>query len=122
MIKGKILLGEKPEATIYHFWFGDFSLGYGGWLSPTEIDGVSGFRIGLAKLKEEKKGIEQLFQLFIDRLVQEKILEITDEKVEYTFGSHIPIGGVLSRIQNEACILIGDAAGYCGAFAADGIK
>ena len=34
----------------------------------------------------------------------------------------IPIGGVLRRTHAKNVLLIGDAAGLCGAFAADGIK
>ncbi|HLD18075.1 MAG TPA: hypothetical protein VJB99_03300 [Patescibacteria group bacterium] len=44
------------------------------------------------------------------------------EKPGYVFGSLIPIGGTRKRLTKGNVLLIGDAAGFCGAFAADGIK
>src|SRR3989339_249433 len=62
---GDVLLGPMPAETIYHFWFGEFSLGYGGWLSPTVIEGKPGFRIGLAKLKKDRGDAKKLMQKFL---------------------------------------------------------
>ncbi|HLD18076.1 MAG TPA: FAD-dependent monooxygenase [Patescibacteria group bacterium] len=53
---GRVLLGPNPSETIYHFWFGAFSLGYGGWLSPTVVDGRPAFRVGLAKVEKDRGG------------------------------------------------------------------
>ena len=119
---GNINFGEHSENTVYHFWFGEFSLGYGGWLSPTVIDGKKAFRVGLAKLE---KGIKKLNKLdnFIEILKEKGIIEIVEHaKSIYTFGSLIPINGVLKNVHDNYTLLLGDAAGLCGAFAADGIK
>lgn len=120
---GDILLGDHPEATIYHVWFGEFSLGYGGWLSPTIIGGKKAFRLGLAKLEKDVKDIKKLDEFI--RILQEKnIIRIEGDpsKPVVGFGHLIPIGGVLRHINDAHCALVGDAAGFCGAFAADGIK
>jgi len=121
---GDVLLGPLPAETIYHFWFGEFSLGYGGWLSPTTIDSKPGFRIGLAKLKKDRGDAKKLLAQFMETLTEKKIVSLPADvlKPEYRFGSFIPIGGVLKKTSFENTLLIGDAAGYCGAFAADGIK
>ena len=119
---GSINLGDNPEKTVYHFWFGQFSLGYGGWLSPTLVDGKKGFRVGLAKRAKDKGGPEKLKQ-FLQILDDKKIVSIKpDTECAHAFGSMIPIGGVLKNISDQHSALIGDAAGLCGAFAADGIK
>ncbi|KKW31963.1 MAG: hypothetical protein UY77_C0040G0007 [Candidatus Uhrbacteria bacterium GW2011_GWA2_53_10] len=121
---GQVYLGPCPEETIYHFWFGEFSLGYGGWLSPTIVDGHKAFRIGLAKLEKDRGQAKDLIRKFIQELLARKIISIDGEveKPGYFFGGLIPIGGVLKNISKENVILVGDAAGFCGAFAADGIK
>ncbi|PIZ75777.1 hypothetical protein COY06_02545 [Candidatus Peregrinibacteria bacterium CG_4_10_14_0_2_um_filter_41_8] len=36
---GDITFGPHPTQAVYHYWFGEFSLGYGGWLSPSIING-----------------------------------------------------------------------------------
>ncbi|MFA7245082.1 MAG: NAD(P)/FAD-dependent oxidoreductase [Candidatus Magasanikbacteria bacterium] len=121
---GNILLGPNPEETIYHFWFGDFSLGYGGWLSSTIIDDKKAFRIGLAKKMKENKNAKELLKKFIQVLLKKNIINI-DNSVDASYGvygSKIPIGGPLKNIYKSQILLIGDAAGFCGAFAADGIK
>lgn len=119
---GDILLGPAPDASVYHFWFGEFSLGYGGWLSPTTIDGKKAFRLGLAKLKQDAHEWA-LIKTFIAELETRGIIRIepgTKEVVQ--FSSLIPINGALRRIHDDRTLLLGDAAGLCGAFAADGIK
>lgn len=119
---GDILLGSHPDHTVYHFWFGEFSLGYGGWLSPTIINGKKAFRLGIAKLQEDAKGLHKVNE-FIDILQTRQIIRIQEhDKPLLTFGSHVPIGGVLKGLYDNHSLLIGDAAGFCGAFAADGIK
>ncbi len=120
---GDILLGDHPESTIYHFWFGEFSLGYGGWLSPTIIKGKKAFRLGLAKLEKDIKDIKKLDE-FIDLLLAKKMIRIDGDKTKPVvgFGHLIPIGGPLRNVFNRHVLLVGDAAGLCGAFAADGIK
>lgn len=121
---GDCHLGPHPTETIYHFWFGEFSLGYGGWLSPTLINGKKAFRVGLAKLMKDRGDALQLMKKFTKILVERKIISIhgDPEKPDYIFGSHIPIGGMLRKVYRDNVLLIGDAAGFCGAFAADGIK
>ncbi len=119
---GKISLGPDPGHTVYHFWFGEFSLGYGGWLSPTLINGKAAFRLGLAKRKEDSKDIKKIKE-FVDILCEKKLIEIEPGTKEIlTFGHLIPIGGTLRHVHDSHSLLIGDAAGFCGAFAADGIK
>jgi flavin-dependent dehydrogenase len=120
---GDIAFGEHPENTIYHFWFGEFSLGYGGWLSPTIIEGRKAFRLGLAKLEKDVKDLKKIDE-FIQVLVQKNIIHIEGDaaKPVVAFGHLIPIGGILSKVYDKHTLLIGDAAGFCGAFAADGIK
>ena len=121
---GDVLRGPKPEETIFHYWFGEFSLGYGGWLSPTIVDGRKAFRIGLAKMMKDRGDAKQLTETFIKQLVDRGDIRIDGDvtKPGYVFGSHIPIGGTRSKISKNNALLIGDAAGFCGAFAADGIK
>ncbi|MDP3975870.1 MAG: NAD(P)/FAD-dependent oxidoreductase [bacterium] len=119
---GDITLGEHPKNTVYHFWFGAFSLGYGGWLSPTIVKGKPAFRLGLAKLKKDIKDLEKINQ-FIATLQEKNMIRIEQGTEEIlTFGSLIPIGGPLRNVSDKHTLLIGDAAGLCGAFAADGIK
>ncbi len=124
VIFGKILLGENPEETIYHYWFGSFSLGYGGWISPTFIESKPAFRIGLAKHMKDRGEAVELLDKFINKLCEERMIDVdaNDKGVAYAFGGIIPIDGVLKNIAKDNIMLIGDAAGYCGAFAADGIK
>ncbi|MFC1599461.1 hypothetical protein ACFL3T_00345 [Patescibacteria group bacterium] len=112
----KVFHGEIDQKAIYHFWFGEFSLGYGGWLSP---NGPNQFRVGLAKYNDGN-GFETLNR-FIDRLKKEGFIRPEGEAIEQ-FGSHIPIGGPIKKPYDKKTLLIGDAAGLCGAFAADGIK
>ena len=119
---GSVHLGPNPEETIYHCWFGEFSLGYGGWLSPTILDGKKAFRIGLAKLQKDHKEVQSLLRKFTEILLQNGTIRLQDPNPFYSFGSSIPIGGALKRISSGNVLLIGDAAGLCGAFAADGIK
>jgi flavin-dependent dehydrogenase len=119
---GNILLGDHPKNTVYHFWFGEFSLGYGGWLSPTTVEGRPAFRLGLAKLQKDLKDLKKIDE-FIRVLEEKKMIEIDKGSEEVlTFGSLIPIGGPLRTVYDKHSLLIGDAAGLCGAFAADGIK
>ncbi|MFZ2189237.1 MAG: NAD(P)/FAD-dependent oxidoreductase [Candidatus Magasanikiibacteriota bacterium] len=120
---GDITFGPKPNSTVYHFWFGEFSLGYGGWLSPTVIDNKSAFRLGLAKLEKDKANLKKLDD-FINILQEKKIIKIDSENIQpvISFGNKIPIGGVLPNLTADRVMLIGDAGGFCGAFAADGIK
>ncbi len=121
---GEVHFGEHPWEMITHVWFGEFSLGYGGWISPTLVDGKRAFRIGLAKLSKERGEAKRLLQLFLEELVRRGKVSVegTIDVPGYVFGSHIPIGGVRRHIATENIVLLGDAAGYCGAFAADGIK
>lgn len=118
---GRIEFGPEPIATVYHFWFGDFSLGYGGWLSPTIINGRQAFRVGLAKLENNAKDLSKLDE-FIKILKEKGIVKFDEEKPVLSFGNYIPIGGPLKNFCGERVLLLGDAAGLCGAFAADGIK
>jgi len=121
---GEVHLGPCPEETIYHFWFGEFSLGYGGWLSPTVVNGRKAFRIGLAKLMRDRGDALDLMKKFTKLLLERGTITIEGDplKPDYIFGSHIPIGGMLKKIHHGNVLLVGDAAGFCGAFAADGIK
>ncbi len=124
VILGKIHLGTDPTATIYHFWFGEFSLGYGGWLSPTTENKQPAFRIGLAKLEKDRGDAKALLAEFVRVLVEKGMITLTDPNAKpvYLFGSLIPINDVQRRVATDRTILIGDASGYCGAFSADGIK
>lgn len=121
VIPGRVHLGPDPEQTIYHFWFGEFSLGYGGWLSPTKEQSKHAFRVGLAKLEHDRGDAKDLLQKFVEKLEEKKIITI-DGPSTYGFGSLIPMNAVRRRTATDHVILIGDAAAYCGAFAADGIK
>lgn len=119
---GNILFGPNPDQTVYHYWFGEFSLGYGGWLSPTIINGKNAFRLGLAKLSNNAKDFGKIKD-FVEMLKNKNMIKIEDSTDEIlTFASMIPIGGPLKNVCDEYSLLIGDAAGLCGAFAADGIK
>ncbi len=121
---GNVALGPSPSETIYHYWFGEFSLGYGGWLSPTIIDNKPAFRIGLAKLANERGKTSELLHEFTKQLFDNGTITVHDsiDDPHHCFGSLIPIGGIVKRVSAKNRLLIGDAAGYCGAFAADGIK
>lgn len=119
---GNILFGPHPDATVYHYWFGEFSLGYGGWLSPTVINGEKAFRLGLAKLSRNANEFYKIDD-FIRKLKESGMIAIKPGTKEIlTFASMIPIGGQLRTVFTNYSLLIGDAAGLCGAFAADGIK
>ncbi|MFA6306110.1 MAG: NAD(P)/FAD-dependent oxidoreductase [Candidatus Gracilibacteria bacterium] len=119
---GDILFGPHPDETVYHYWFGEFSLGYGGWLSPTIINGEKAFRLGLAKLSENANEFGKIKD-FVEMLKSKNMIKIKDSTHEIlTFASMIPIGGPLKNVYDDYSLLIGDAAGLCGAFAADGIK
>lgn len=119
---GDITFGSHPEEAVYHYWFGDFSLGYGGWLSPTMINGKKAFRLGLAKLEKNVDRFRKI-DCFVKKLQEEKMIQIEKGTKELlTFASAIPIGGPLKNVYTEHALLLGDAAGLCGAFAADGIK
>ncbi|PIR02889.1 MAG: hypothetical protein COV60_03200 [Candidatus Magasanikbacteria bacterium CG11_big_fil_rev_8_21_14_0_20_43_7] len=122
--EGEVTLGPNPAETIYHFWFGEFSLGYGGWLSPTVEQGKPAFRVGLAKLKKDRGDAKRLLEAFMQTLREKGIVSTPADvtKPIYRFGSFIPIAGALKKTSAKHTLLIGDAAGYCGAFAADGIK
>lgn len=117
---GKITFGEKPDETVYHYWFGEFSLGYGGWLSPSTVNGRPVFRIGLAKLDVNRGEIKKLDE-FVEKLKDLGHISPTGDCL-YEYAGFIPIGGPLKNIYKNRVMLIGDAAGLCGAFAADGIK
>jgi len=120
---GEINLGANPDSTIYHFWFGELSLGYGGWLSATVIDGKKAFRIGLAKNIKDAKEAAKLLKKFTDKLLEKNIISLEGDKKPFGgYGGQIPVSGVLKKTYGPGVLLIGDAAGYCGAFAADGIK
>ncbi|MFA4814833.1 MAG: NAD(P)/FAD-dependent oxidoreductase [Candidatus Gracilibacteria bacterium] len=119
---GDILLGSNPDKTVYHYWFGEFSLGYGGWLSPTIINGKRAFRLGLAKLSKNANGFGKIKD-FVEMLKRKNMIKVEDSTDEIlTFASMIPIGGPLKNVYDDYSLLIGDAAGLCGAFATDGIK
>lgn len=124
VVYGTVHLGPEPEKTIYHYWFGEFSLGYGGWLSPTTHNGRPAIRVGLAKEMRDKGEVRALLDAFIEEVVKRGHIHLdqTHKEPAYVFGSMIPIGGPLRATHNDNVLLIGDAAGYCGAFAADGIK
>ncbi|MDQ7814828.1 MAG: NAD(P)/FAD-dependent oxidoreductase [Patescibacteria group bacterium] len=122
VIKGKILLGGKPDETIYHYWFGDFSLGYGGWMSPTKMLDGDFIRIGLAKKSQDMAEAVSLLDKFVQRLIDLGHIEVNGTRADYAFGGFIPIGGIVDKPSCDSALLIGDAAGMCGAFAADGIK
>lgn len=87
-------------------------------------NGKPGFRIGLAKLKKDRGDAKKLVSAFMDTLKEKGIISIPEDvtKPIYRFGSFIPIAGTRMRTSSGNTLLIGDAAGYCGAFAADGIK
>ncbi len=121
VVPGEVHLGPNPEETIYHFWFGEFSLGYGGWLSPTREAGRNAFRVGLAKLEHDRGDAKSLLEQFVIHLKERGIVSC-EGPATYAFGSLIPINPVRRRVSTAHTVLIGDAAGYCGAFAADGIK
>ncbi len=119
---GDITFGPNPDSTVYHYWFGEFSLGYGGWLSPTVINGKKAFRLGLAKKAKSGGGFGKIDD-FIAKLEEENMIKIEPGTKEIlTFSNMIPIGGALAKVSTKRTLLIGDAAGLCGAFAADGIK
>ncbi len=120
---GDILLGDHPAQTIYHIWFGAFSLGYGGWLSPTTHEGKPAVRIGLAKHAQDRGDAARLMKAFIRELHARGYISFDERAAPvFQFGGMIPIGGARKRIHAGNVLTIGDAAGLCGAFAADGIK
>lgn len=121
---GQVDLGDHPAETIYHFWFGEFSLGYGGWLSPTVVDGRPAFRVGLAKLEADRGQAKTLTEKFVQQLLAKQIISIDGpvDRPGYIFGSLIPINGTRQKVVAGNVMLLGDAACFCGAFAADGIK
>ncbi len=118
---GKILLGERPKFSVYHYWFGEFSLGYGGWMSPTQVAGEPALRLGLAKLAQNGNEIKQLTQRFFEKIQDKGHLQVKGREI-YAYAGKIPIGGPLRHYYGDRVLLLGDAAGLCGAFVADRIK
>ena len=49
------------------------------------------------------------------------VLDLSKARVAETRAGLVPIGGVLKKIYNNKCLLIGDAAGMCGAMTCGGI-
>jgi flavin-dependent dehydrogenase len=86
------------------------------------VDGRPAIRLGLAKLMKDRGDASKLTDLFVAKLVLKKIIMVTAEAPSYVFGSLIPIGGALKKTYKNNTMLLGNAAGFCGAFAADGIK
>lgn len=120
---GDILLGDHPAQTIYHIWFGAFSLGYGGWLSPTTHEGKPAVRIGLAKHARDRGDAAHLMKAFIHELHAHGHISFDEHASPvFQFGGMIPVGGTRKHIHAGNVLVVGDAAGLCGAFAADGIK
>jgi len=118
---GEPLFGEKPDRTVYHLWFGSFSLGYGGWIAPNFVSGKKVFRIGYATYDSNIKQENKLDNM-INLLRWKEYIRLYEEKPLIKYGGYFPVGGVLPNTVSDDVILIGDAAGYCGAFSADGIK
>ncbi len=123
MYEGDCRLGDAPDRTVYHLWFGSFSLGYGGWIAPNFIDGKKLFRVGFATYSPDAEKARLLDRL-VDILVDRGIIRLGDPAAAplLNYGGYCPIGGVLRRIHDDHALLIGDAAGFCGPFSADGIK
>jgi digeranylgeranylglycerophospholipid reductase len=121
IIYGKVLLGKTPEKAVYHYWFGDYALGYGGWIASTKVEGKDVLRIGFALYPDELSK-KVTIDNFISLLQSKGHIEISQQREISSFANLIPIGGPLKKIYNDNTLLIGDAAGYCGSFAADGIK
>ncbi|MGE5586320.1 MAG: NAD(P)/FAD-dependent oxidoreductase, partial [Bacillota bacterium] len=120
--EGDCLLGDVPDRTVYHVWFGSFSLGYGGWIAPNFIGGRRCFRIGLATYSP---GAEKarLLERLVDTMIACGVISVSDpERPETSYGGYVPIGGYHKRVWDERVLLLGDAAGFCGAFSGDGIK
>lgn len=123
LYEGDCLVGESPDTTVYHLWFGSFSLGYGGWIAPNFIDGRKLFRIGLATYApdaEKARTLERLVTILVEKGVI-RLKGPADAPVLH-YGGYCPIGGVLRRVHDDHALLLGDAAGFCGPFSADGIK
>jgi geranylgeranyl reductase len=120
--EGDCLLGDMPDRTVYHLWFGSFSLGYGGWIAPNFIGRRKYFRIGLATYSP---GAEKarLLERLVDTMIRRKVISVFDpERPETSYGGYVPIGGYHKCVWDERVVLLGDAAGFCGAFSGDGIK
>lgn len=123
MYEGDCLIGDIPDRTVYHLWFGSFSLGYGGWIAPNFIDGKKLFRIGFATYSpgaEKARLLDRLVETLVDKEVV-RLSGSTDAPL-LNYGGYCPIGGVLRRVCDGHSLLVGDAAGFCGPFSADGIK
>ncbi len=86
------------------------------------MDGKPAIRLGLAKLPGDRGEVASLIRQFRADLVAHGVVRFEQDEPAYQFGSLIPIGGALREVQKDNILLIGDAAGLCGAFAADGIK
>lgn len=120
IVPGKVLLRENAEKAVYHYWFGDFALGYGGWIALTKVEGTPALRIGFALYPNELSK-RVTVDRFISLLQSKGHIEIHGKEI-MSFANYIPIGGPLKKYYDHHSLLIGDAAGYCGSFAADGIK
>ena len=118
---GEPLLGDNPARTVYHLWFGSFSLGYGGWIAPNFIKGEKIIRVGYATYDTNIRAENKLDQM-IAILKGKGCVKIYHEKPLIKYGGYFPVGGVLPKTAADNILLLGDAAGYCGAFSADGIK
>ena len=116
---GRIRSERVPLQTMYHFWLGEFSLGYGGWISPYKTNGETGFRIGYATQPKLSQSIQRLNK-FIDMAQKSGYIQVKELVSQYS--GHIPIGGLIKRYYHDDILLIGDAMGACGSLAGDGIK
>ncbi len=107
-------LTKKP--MLHCFLDAELSPGYLAWITNDGEDchiGVGGYPSGF----EPRKAIE----LFKDKTLDKKIVDLKNAKLVETRGGRIPVGGVLRNISNEYGLLIGDAAGAVSPLTAGGL-
>ncbi len=117
---GQLLL-PGAEKTVYHFWGVDDCPGYGGWVVPNSHNGQRVLQIGIANYHEYRYHDRRL-KAFMNSLVERGAIRLDSWEPVLRHGGLIPIGGPLRQTMNDHALLLGDAAGMCGALIGDGIK
>lgn len=122
ILAGEIIKGPSPVSTVFHLWLGKFCLGYGAWISPARYFGKTAIKIGLASHKNQSTQLLAKLRELIPLLEEKKLICLHEKDPLFTFGNLIPIGGALKPVFDRHTLLLGDSAGLCGPFAADGIQ
>lgn len=104
-------LGKETILTLFDY---NIAPGYFSWLGTKEENMLLGLA-AYSKTKNLKNRLDKAKHFF------EKKTAKKFEDAKILKGAPIPINGPLENRVNEFGMLLGDAAGFCGSFGADGI-